>query len=148
MTQETCTRIIGFDAGHRVVEHEGKCAHLHGHRYTVHITAQAEKLDGVGRVIDFSVLKDKVGGWIDEHWDHGFILYGNDPFKSVLEGHHIRLDSAERQKLYLMPFNPTAENIARYLLRSICPELLRGTGVQVVKVVVWETPNCYAEAHI
>src|SRR5262249_14498003 len=53
----TCTRLLQFDAGHRVYQHEGKCANLHGHRYTAEITAQAEALDKIGRVIDFSVLK-------------------------------------------------------------------------------------------
>jgi 6-pyruvoyltetrahydropterin/6-carboxytetrahydropterin synthase len=50
------------------------------------------------------------------------------------------------QKLYLMPTNPTAENMANYLLRSICPMVLADTGVVVSKVVVRETENCWAEA--
>ena len=52
----TCTRRIQFCAGHRVMGHEGKCRNLHGHNYVVFVTAQADELDSVGRVIDFSVL--------------------------------------------------------------------------------------------
>ena len=34
----TCTRRIEFDAAHRVMEHESKCRHLHGHRYAIEAT--------------------------------------------------------------------------------------------------------------
>jgi 6-pyruvoyltetrahydropterin/6-carboxytetrahydropterin synthase len=47
---------------------------------------------------------------------------------------------------YVCDFNPTAENMAEYLLHTVCPGLLTETGVLVTKVVVWETPNCSAEA--
>lgn len=138
----TCTRRLQFCAGHRVMGHEGKCRNLHGHNYVVLVTAQADELDSVGRVIDFSVLKEKVGGWIDEHWDHGFVL---STFDSSAIG-AVSSMTCEEQKLSLMPTNPTAENMADYLLRLICPVVLSGTGVVVTKVVVWETENCYAEA--
>ena len=74
----TATRRVQFCAGHRVMGHENKCAHLHGHNYVALITARADKLDSVGRVIDFSVIKQRVGGWIEQHWDHGFIIARND----------------------------------------------------------------------
>ena len=64
-----CTRRIKFDAGHRVHLHESKCRNAHGHQYIVFIYATAENLDKLGRVIDFSVLKEKFHGWIDDNWD-------------------------------------------------------------------------------
>ena len=54
------TRRLEFDAGHRVLGHEGKCKNLHGHRYSAEITVTAPDLDGLGRVIDFGVIKEKV----------------------------------------------------------------------------------------
>jgi len=135
----TVTRILEFDAGHRVHNHESKCAVPHGHRYRVEVTAQAAYLDPIGRVIDFSVLKEKVGGWIDENWDHNFILFEEDSsWVSALNN--------GRKCPWVAPFNPTAENMAAYLLRTVCPGVLAGCGVTVTKVVVHETPNCYAEA--
>ena len=62
----SCTRRIQFCAGHRVLGHENKCANAHGHNYVAYISARSNDLDKVGRVIDFSVLKEKIGGWIDE----------------------------------------------------------------------------------
>ena len=47
----TCTRRLTFCAGHRVLGHESKCAHPHGHNYVVYVTAEAEQLDDVGRVM-------------------------------------------------------------------------------------------------
>ena len=44
--------------------------------------------------------------------------------------------------------NPTAENLAFYLLHKVCPEELIHTGVTVTHVRVWETENCYADACI
>ena len=134
------TRLLEFDAAHRVVNHESKCATLHGHRYKIEICATAEALDCIGRIIDFSVLKQKIGTWLDEQWDHNSILFSED-VETIAA-----LSSIPRKKEpYISAWNPTAENMAKFLLRELCPKLLEGTGVTVSKVVVFETPNCWAE---
>ena len=144
----TCTRRLQFCAGPRVMGHESKCAHLHGHNYVVWITASAA-LDSIGRVIDFSVLKQRVGGWIEDHWDHGFILHERDDAgRAALAGFNAcmhRQDGWKGQKMHLLPCNPTAENMAEYLLRTVCP-LVLPAEVVAVRVVVQETENCEAEA--
>lgn len=43
-----------------------------------------------------------------------------------------------------MPFNPTAENIAEYLVTVVGPEQLRGTGVKLIRCDVEETRKCTA----
>ncbi len=53
----SCTRRIEFDAAHRVMRHEGKCKHLHGHRYALEATFSASGLDALGRVIDFAAFQ-------------------------------------------------------------------------------------------
>lgn len=78
------TRKLEFDAGHRILGHEGKCAHLHGHRYVAEITVSGRDLDTLGRVVDFSVVKTKVGGWIDDYWDHNILLHPQDPLLRAL----------------------------------------------------------------
>lgn len=99
-------------------------------------------LDHLGRVIDFSVLKEKIGGWIDRMWDHGFVLWAEDDEAVAI------VKQMPGQKLFIMPTNPTAENMAKFLLQVVCPELLLGTGVTVTEVRVWETENCYADARL
>jgi 6-pyruvoyltetrahydropterin/6-carboxytetrahydropterin synthase len=136
-------RRIQFCSGHRVMGHEGKCSHLHGHNYVVFFHAAAHDLDRVGRVIDFNVLKDKLGTWIDANWDHGFIYCQDDAQMAA-----IYAQQAAGHKHFVLPGNPTAENMARYLLEEVGPQQLRGTGAQLVKVVLWETENCYAEVSL
>lgn len=151
----TCTRRLQFCAGHRVMGHESKCAHLHGHNYVVRVTAEAS-LDLIGRVIDFSVLKARIGGWIDANWDHGFLVHEGDRAAltaiEAFEAKETSLSPRDRpafaQKVYRLPYNPTAENMARYLLEVIGPKLLHGTGVRITKVEVDETENCAAEASL
>lgn len=132
----TVTRRMEFDAAHRVLRHESKCAHLHGHRYAVEMTVQAPRLDSVGRVVDFGVVKSAVGAWIDDNLDHGTLVNTED------------LDLREwllmqKQKHFEFPGNPTAEVIAAALL-AVGGELLP-SPLRVVRVRVYETPNCYAE---
>lgn len=139
----SCSRKIHFCYGHRVMKHESKCATLHGHNGIIWVYARthSDTLDSLGRVIDFSVLKEKVGGWVDEHWDHTMILFQEDRKTIDLVN---QADSYK--KTFILPTNPTAENLAMYLLKTVCPNVLAGTGVEVFKVVFYETENCYATA--
>jgi 6-pyruvoyltetrahydropterin/6-carboxytetrahydropterin synthase len=140
----TCTRRIQFAAGHRVYQHESKCANLHGHNYVVFLEAQGDSgdLDQLGRVIDFSVLKDRLGGWIDRMWDHGFLYFTGDSEAAMV------MTQMRGQKSFELPMNPTAENIASYILKMVGPITLARTGVHLTKVTVWETENCYATAEL
>lgn len=139
----TCVRKIHFCSGHRVLNHESKCANAHGHNYVAWIYAEAPELDTIGRVIDFSVLKERVGGWIDTFWDHTFLINAED---SELLG--VSNVLKKNKPVFVCPFNPTAENMASYLLREICPVVLRDTGVRVVKVELYETENCKVEVSL
>lgn len=135
----TCTRKLEFDAAHRVLRHESKCAHLHGHRYVVEITCEAPELDSVGRVIDFGVIKDVIGTWLDEEWDHGTII-------NALDEELLAWCVRNRQKRLTIDGEPTAENIAAVILGYAEDELAKiQPDLRVSKVRVWETPNCYAE---
>ena len=134
----SCTRKLWFCAGHRVKGHEGKCRHLHGHNYIVYITAQAS-LDSIGRVIDFGVLKQEFGSFIDDNFDHGFLVWEDD--KEVIDV----LKNMGEQKIFVMPTNPTAENIAQFLLDN-SDDILDNKGVEVTMVKVYETENCFAVA--
>lgn len=125
------------------MNHEAKCATLHGHRYKVEICASAKTLDDVGRVIDFSILKEKIGSWIDHHWDHNCLVFSEDA-----ETLGALQNIPRKKEPFICQWNPTAENMAKFLLLEVCPNLLTGCGVTVNRVVVWETPNCCAEASL
>jgi 6-pyruvoyltetrahydropterin/6-carboxytetrahydropterin synthase len=138
-TEVTCTRRLEFDAAHRVMGHEGKCKNLHGHRYVLEATFAARELDTLGRVIDFGVIKARLGAWIDEHWDHTTILFDKDkPLGSAIS-------QITGQKIFYLAMNPTAENMADYIFKTICPELFGKLPIECVRIRLYETPNCYAE---
>lgn len=138
----TATRRFQFCAGHRVFMHESKCRNLHGHNYILHLTVAASNgQDKLGRVMDYSEIKKRMGDWIDTNWDHGFIFYQGDEvirdmfeIGGVMHGH----------KAYALPENPTAENMAKYLLMVIAPSVFEGTGIFATEVTLEETENCSA----
>jgi len=133
------TREHEIACGHRVHGHESKCAHLHGHNYLFRLTCEAESLDSVGRVIDFSVIKSTLCEWLEREWDHRFLVWVEDPLWPQLGA----LDWA----VVGVPFNPTAENLADHLLRIVGPMVLP-TNVRLVEVEVMETRKCGALARL
>ncbi len=133
------SRTLHFDAAHRVLNHESKCKNLHGHRYVLEVFFTSTQLDDLGRVVDFSVIKDLLGNWIDNNFDHNVILHEQD--KELGEN----IATITGQKIFYLPYNPTAENIARYLLDEICPKLFLGQNINFPKIRLYETPNCFAE---
>jgi 6-pyruvoyltetrahydropterin/6-carboxytetrahydropterin synthase len=158
-------------AGHRVVGHESKCRHLHGHNYKFHfkvapkIQAKGMKpkagaqeshmcLDSVGRVIDFSVVKSTLCEWLENNWDHKFLYWARDELINGLrdlasdlrEGYVVDNDHAHFiDSLVQLPFNPTAENLAAYMVEVIGPELLDPYGVELVECRIEETSKCHVE---
>lgn len=132
----TANRYHDISCGHRVYGHESKCAHLHGHNYRFHFEITGE-LDTVGRVLDFSVIKTLLCAWLEENWDHKFLVFQGDPLGPQLK-------TMDPEGVVIVTFNPTAENLAQYLVEEIGPEQLKGTGARLLKVVVEETRKCSA----
>ena len=142
MSQIHAVRRLKFDAGHRVVNHESKCRTLHGHEYKLELYAEANELDALGRVIDFSDIKKRIGDWVDEFWDHNLIIWKDDPNLEYL----FACDGAKAP--YVTLYNPTAENMAIDLIENICPPLMEGTGIKITKIRLHETENCYVEVRL
>lgn len=156
------TREIGIDAGHRVPDHGSKCRNQHGHRYTIHATCTGElALSGeeAGMVMDFGFLKELMMEVIDKNCDHANILYYKDPLASALVGStnyegicdsvdalgHLRVTGVGGW-LYLVPFSPTAENLAAHWYGRLAPLVTQRSQQRatLTKITVWETPNCFA----
>jgi len=125
------SREIDFCYGHRLLNYEGKCRHLHGHNGRVVITLESATLDNRGMVIDFSEIKDVVSRWIDDELDHRMILRKDDPVVPLLK--------QQGEPMFLMEANPTAENIAKLIY-----DFTRDHGFPIVEARLWETPRCYA----
>ncbi len=130
-------RYHDFSAGHRVVGHEGKCRHLHGHNYRCHfVVLPINGLDSLGRVLDFGVIKTNLCMWLEDNWDHKMLIWREDPILQDLQ----EIDNT----VVVMPFNPTAENMAKYLVEMVAPVELAGTGAMLLSVKLEETRKCSA----
>jgi 6-pyruvoyltetrahydropterin/6-carboxytetrahydropterin synthase len=123
------TREIAFCYGHRLLNYDGKCRHLHGHNGRAVITLEGPGLDSRGMLVDFGEIKRQVQRWVDENLDHNMLLCRDDPLLPTL------LERGER--VFVMDENPTAENIARLIF-----DRAREAGLPVAEVVLWETENC------
>jgi 6-pyruvoyltetrahydropterin/6-carboxytetrahydropterin synthase len=125
------TREIRFCYGHRLLNYDGKCRHLHGHNGRAIITLESAQVDPLGMVVDFGRIKQVVNTWIDETLDHKMLLHQDDPVLPFLR--------RQGEPVYVMDVNPTAENIARLIF-----DFTAAQGFPVVEVQVWETDHCFA----
>lgn len=137
----TAERYHDISMGHRVVGHENKCRHLHGHNYRIHFVCEADQLDALGRVIDFGLINDRLCQWLEEHWDHRLMIWQENPLLPELQ----RIASED---LCIVPFNPTAEQIAQHLVHVVGPQRLAGTGIRLTSCRVDETRKCSATCHL
>jgi 6-pyruvoyltetrahydropterin/6-carboxytetrahydropterin synthase len=141
------TRRLEFDAGHRIPDHQSQCRHLHGHRYAIEVTLKGDVIetDGSplnGMVMDFSEVKAIAEKNLIDIWDHAFLAWRRDT--SVVEF----LVSIPGHKTVLLDVVPTAENLATVAFRILEP-LYRdryGNHLELERVRLYETPNCWADA--
>lgn len=167
----TLSRLIAFDAGHRIMTHGSKCRNLHGHRYQVEALCTAHRLQADGEqedmVLDFAFLKDEMLRLIADPCDHGFIVALADTellamftpsgvpahdwregLRQTVERHGAALTEQTRlsTKVYVVPFQPTAERLARHWYELLAPAVMQRSGglARLSAVQVHETPNCVA----
>jgi 6-pyruvoyltetrahydropterin/6-carboxytetrahydropterin synthase len=146
---------IEFDAGHRVPDHDSKCWNLHGHRYRVVVGVSGPLRSSgaeTGMVIDFSRIKEALSKHVHDLYDHGMILYTDDPLGDL---ERVIGEDGYGMKLILVGWVPTAENMARSIfddmsaILNVPEEIHFGppTGrydIKVEYVKVYETPTSVA----
>ncbi len=82
---------LEVSAAHRLdLSYESKCSQLHGHNWIIIVECRARELNADGMVADFTLIKNKIMDMLD---------------------HRVIND--------VLPFNPTAENIARWVVDTI-----------------------------
>jgi len=138
------TKKVEFDMGHRLPNYNGKCKHLHGHRYVLLVTVEGKIENNEGRsdegmIIDFAALKEAINIVVDEI-DHKMMLYHHDPLCQVYVKASIR--SEQDDGIYLVNFVPTAENIANWIFDRLRRLLF---NMHLVRVQLYETPTSMAE---
>ena len=104
-----------FASAHILRGYQGRCKDLHGHTWKVDVTIEGQKLDDIGMVVDFRVIKKQLREFL-EAIDH---VYLND-------------------LAYFKEVNPTTENLAKYIFEgfsNVCRPL------KLKRVRVWESEN-------
>lgn len=114
----TVVRRCSFAAAHYLPHYKGKCANLHGHSFVIEVGVSGEVDSESGMVVDFGELKGVLQPILD-NLDHHCI-------NTVLE-------------------NPTAENIALYVLNWLSNNWEIRKDMHIEFIRLWETEDSYAE---
>ena len=125
-----------FDSAHFLYGYEGKCANIHGHRWTIEAEAEGEELQSEGpkrgMLIDFGDLKKELRA-IADSCDHALIYE-----KGSLKEKTAEALKEEGFRMIELDCRPTAENFSRIFF-----EKLREKGLPIKRVTVYETSdNC------
>ena len=137
------TRIIEWDMGHRVPNHNNKCKHPHGHRYRLEatISGQINKTQGSsseGMVLDFGDLKSILVTHVHNILDHKFMIYEGDDWLKTMQDSQVTQNG-----FFVVPFIPTAENIVMW-----CSEKLNShlpASLRLKHLRLYETPNTWTD---
>ena len=121
-------RWVETDTGHRVPNHKSKCRHMHGHRYRweAELEGDVVTLGGVseeGMLMDFSDVSAILNEYIHDVVDHAFIVYEGDKQALVALSH-----MGEEHRTLIVPFIPTAENLAKWAFEQVEPRISSSYG--------------------
>jgi 6-pyruvoyltetrahydropterin/6-carboxytetrahydropterin synthase len=138
----TVTKIFSFDVAHALDNYPGKCRHIHGHTYSLHVTVIGELIDVPGHpydgmIIDFTDLKQWVNTQVVIIFDHALVIRKNGLFDTPA------IFNGTDHRVIISTYQPTCENMlldmADRLLKS-CPN-----GITIKSLRLYETPTSYAE---
>ena len=138
----TLNKIFTFDMAHALENYPGKCRHIHGHTYILHVAIAGKILDSPGApldgmVADFTDIKQWVKSEVIETFDHALVLRQNSE--------HANMNWSELNwtRILLTTYQPTCENI----MLDIRDRLIKKIpgGLELVQLRLYETPTSYAE---
>ena len=139
-------RWVETDTGHRVPNHSSKCRNMHGHRYRWEVELEGDVITNVGAseegmLMDFADVSAILTQHIHDVVDHAFIVYDEDAealeaLSSMGDGH----------RTLVVPFIPTAENLAKWAFEQIEPHILSAydNNLRLHSFHVRETPKSWA----
>ena len=134
------TKQFKMEMAHALYGYDGLCKNIHGHSYRLWVTLRGPVLEKHGHekdgmVLDFGLLKRLVKPHIIDKYDHSFVLNANSS--------HANIDLSAFEKVYLLPYQPTSENLVNDFVSIIKNQL--PDNIELYKVVLSETANSFAE---
>ena len=109
-----------FSSAHNLRGYKGKCEELHGHNWKVEVVVKSGRLDKIGMVIDFKLLKEALYKLL-ERLDHKYL----------------------NNIAYFKKVNPTSENIAKYIYDELKTKI-----TELYSVTVWESDKASATYYV
>ncbi len=142
-----CKR-IELESGHLLSKHPGNCQFPHGHTRSVELIFAADSLDSNDMVIDFKLIKEMLGDFLDR-FDHALCMNTDDAnYELFRQSYGERIIPFEHQ-------DPTSEAMAYTVFRYAQEALRRAIEgefsyraracVRLERVRIWETSSCWAE---
>jgi len=131
-----------FEMAHALLNYDGLCRHIHGHSYILFVTIIGEPIENMqdtklGMVMDFADLKTIVKGPVVDYFDHSLVIHKEA--KKFLPD--TRSDMYD--KVHLMDFQPTCENLVTHIAEIVRASL--PAGIELYSVKLYETATSYAE---
>ena len=142
MAKIRLTKVFTYAMAHALDNYDGLCKNIHGHNYHLEVTVSGIPVIDIaspkkGMLIDFSDLKTIINQNIVDVWDHALML--NEATNPEL----ISLLKRSYERIILVPFQPTTENMLCHLAETI--KQLLPQGVCLYSIKLKETENSYAE---
>ncbi|MBL7081455.1 MAG: 6-carboxytetrahydropterin synthase [Candidatus Omnitrophica bacterium] len=109
-----------FSAAHNLRGYKGKCENLHGHNWKIEAVFVRKDLNKLGMVADFKKARGKLTRLL-KNLDHKHL----------------------NNRAYFRKFNPTSENIARYIFGKLSYDS-KAMSCKLRKITVWESSNSCA----
>jgi len=142
----TCTkRYQDIPFAHRQPNHDGHCAHIHGHNWAFEFTFSCDRPDVNNFVVDFGKLK-WLRSWVDTSFDHALVVPAADPERTIFD----TLVARKMAKVLYVP-DASSEGLAAYLMGAVngmlnkLPDMVE-RGVRCITVTVQEDSRNWAEA--
>jgi len=140
-----------FDMAH-IVETEGKCGRIHGHRWKLVVELEADNLREDGMIVDFTELKSVVDRHIVDRLDHRLLI----PERFINDSDAENVYFSINKKKYAVPKedvktynieNATSECIveAIYHILRVYFKADIDDKFKISKIKLYETPTAYAE---
>lgn len=142
MSKIRVTKKFHFEMAHALHNYDGLCRNIHGHTYNMEVTLlgdirheQGHPKDGM--VIDFGNLKKLVKDKIVNVYDHALVV------NSLFAEEHVEALKKATERLMVVDFQPTSENMCVYFAELLLKEL--PSNVSLFSIRLYETATSYAE---
>ena len=136
------TKRFHFEMAHTLYGYDGLCRNIHGHSYNLEVTLAGQPRSEPGHpkdgmVMDFADLNTLVKSEIVNRFDHSLMV------NQLVPKEQIELLRKTSERIILVDFQPTTENIVSYIAEILQPQL--PAGAELFSIRLYETVTSFAE---